>query len=201
MENLKNHRIAWVDGTRGLTARIIAVLPLVVAVAAIVGACLYFSMPEPLVLKAPQSISFPMKLEYLERPIKVGYLLRDFSGNLPKVIATFEFHDKNRNILSRLTYVLSGEDDYWNYANVIVSGVNYVTIRRDFGKVGKAQKVVFWNILKDYNEGAARINARKLGAGDIASATVCLQAWYDAGGGKSGEVSASFYSWDKYSLD
>lgn len=180
---------------------IVAVLPFLAAAAAVAGACLYFSMPEPLVLKAPQSVSFPLKLEYLVRPIEIGYLLRDFSGNLPKVVVTFEFHDKAGNIPSRLAYVLSGEDDHWNYQNVVVSGVGYVTIRRDFSRVGKAEKVVFWNILKDYNEGAARINAGKLGSEDIASATVRLQAWYDAGGGKPGEVSASFYSWDKYGLN
>ncbi|OFX07419.1 MAG: hypothetical protein A2516_02605 [Alphaproteobacteria bacterium RIFOXYD12_FULL_60_8] len=196
-----NHRIGWGDGARGLALRVVAVLPFLVAAAAVVGAGLYFSMPEPLVLKAPQPISFPLKLGYLEKPIKIGYLLRDFSGNLPKVVVTFEFHDKDGNPPSRLAYVLSGADDYWNYQNVVVSGVSYVTIRRDFSRVGKAEKVVFVNILKDYNEGAARIGARKLGAADITSATVYLQAWYDSAGGKPGEVSASFYFWDKYGLD
>lgn len=167
----------------------------------IVVACLYFFMPVPLTLAAPETLSFPLKLEYLERPIKIGYLLKTFSGNLPKVIVYFDFYDKYKKLLSRLTYVLSGEKDHWNYSNHTVSGINYITIIRNYNNVGKEQNVVFENILKEYNDGARRINAGNIETKDIASAVVHLGAWYDAGGGKSGDVSVSFYSLDKYVIN
>lgn len=167
----------------------------------IVAACLYFLMPVPLSLKAPETLTFPLKLEYLERPMKIRYLLKTFSGNLPKVIAYFDFYDKHKKLLSHLTYVLSGEGDHWNYSNQTVSGVSYVTIFRNYNKVGKERSFVFENILKEYNDGAKRINAEKLETKDIASAVVHLQAWYDAGGGKDGDVSVSFYSWNKYVIN
>lgn len=174
---------------------------LMVAATFIVVSCLYFSMPEPVDLVAIKTLSFPLKLEYLEKPMKIGYLLKTFSGSLPKVVVDFDFYDKHKKLLSRLTYVLSGEKDHWNYQNQTVSEVNYITILRNYNNVGKEQSVVFENILKEHNDGAKRINAEKLETKDIASAVVHLQAWYDAGGGKSGDVSVSFYSWDKYVIN
>lgn len=162
---------------------------------------LYFSMPEPVDLAAIKTLSFPLKLEYLERPMKIGYLLKTFSGNLPKVVVGFDFYDKHKKLLSHLTYVLSGEKDYWNYSNQTVSEVSYITIFRNYNNVGKEQPIVFENILKEYNIGARRINAGILNPNDIASVTVNLQAWYDSGGGKGGDVSVSFYSWDKYVIN
>ena len=167
----------------------------------IVVLCLYFSMPEPLDLVAIKTLTFPLKLEYLEKPIKIRYILKNFSGNPRKVIVYFDFYDESKKLLSRVTYVLSGEKDHWNYSNQTVSGVNYITFLRNYNNVPEEQLVVFENILREHNAGARRINARILEPEDITSVIVNLQAWYDNGGGKCGDVSASFYSWDKYVID
>ena len=159
--------------------------------------CLYLLADEPLDLVAIKTLSFPLKLEYLEKPIKIQYILKNFSGNQRKVIVYFDFYDESKKLLSRLTYVLSGEKDHWNYSNQTVSGVNYITFLRNYNNVGEEQPVVFENILKEHNAGARRINARILEPKDITSVVVNLQTWYDSGGGR-GDVSVSFYSWDKY---
>jgi hypothetical protein len=174
---------------------------LMVAATFIVVFCLYLSMPEPVKLVAPGTISSPLKLEYLEKPIKIGYILKTFSGNQAKVIVYFDFYDKSKKLFSRLTYVLSGEKDHWNYSNQTVSGVSYITLFRNYDNIGKEQPVVFENILKEHNAGARRINAGILELNDITSVVVNFQAWYDSGGGKGGDVSVSFYSWDKYVID
>ena len=158
---------------------------------------LYLLADEPLDLVAIKTLSFPLKLEYLEKPIKIRYILKIFSGNPRKVIVYFDFYDESKKLLSRLTYVLSGEKDHYNYSNQTVSGVNYITFMRNYNNVGEEQPVVFENILKEHNAGARRINARILEPKDITSVVVNLQTWYDSGGGR-GDVSVSFYSWDKY---
>jgi len=163
--------------------------------------CLYLLTDEPLDLVAINTLSFPLKLEYLEKPIKIGYTLKTFSGNLRKVNVYFNFYDESKKLFSRLTYVLSGEKDHWNYSNQTVSEVSYITFLRNYNNVGEEQPVVFENILKEHNAGARRNNARILKPKDITSVVVNLQAWYDSGDGKGGNVSASFYSWDKYVIN
>ena len=162
---------------------------------------LYLLVGEPLDLVAIKTLSFPLKLEYLEKPIKIGYILKTFSGNQAKVIVYFDFYDESKKLLSRLTYVLSGDKDHWNYSNQTVLEVNYITFLRNYNNFAEEQPVVFENILKEHNAGARRINARILEPKDITSVVVNLQAWYDSGGGKGGDVSVSFYSWDKYVID
>jgi len=163
--------------------------------------CLYLLTEDPLDLVAFKQLSFPLKMDYLERPIKVGYILKTFSGNPKKVTVSFDFYDNSKKLLSRLTYVLSGEKDHWNYSNQTVSEVNYITILNNNNAVLEKLVVVFKNILKDLNEGIKKINAQTLESNDIVSVVVTLQAWYDTGGGKGGNVSASFYSWDKYLIN
>jgi hypothetical protein len=164
----------------------------------IVVAWLYFNGPEPLSLEAPKTLSFELKPEYLKKPVKIGYLLKTFSGELRKVIVYFDFYDHSNKFLSRLTYILSGSADYMNYVNQIISGTSYITVLRDYNKVGRKGIVVFKNILKDNNEGAKKISAPVLKRKDIASVMINLQAWYYAGEGKPGDVAVEFFCLDRY---
>ncbi len=172
-----------------------------IAASFIIGFYVYFSEPEPIDLIAVETLSYQLKLEYLEKPIKIGYLIKSFSGNPAKVGINFEFHNKSKKLLSRLTYILTGGKDHYNYSNQTVGELNYITYIRKYDTIGKEQLVVFENILNAHNLVAKKINGNILRTDDIQSVSVNLGAWYDNKSGKEGNISVIFYSWDKYIVE
>ena len=106
--------------------------------------------------------SFDLNLDFLTQPISAEYELGGFSGKLYKSKVVFDFFDLKGTFVSRVNFLVSGETDWSAWMNVVSGeGVSYITINKNDFPLKEFKPFTIANILKEQNEGAERINAKK----------------------------------------
>lgn len=153
----------------------------------------YFFYPVSIIVDANKTISYKIDRMKMKKPLSIEYLVKSLEGQTPKIILFYDFFDKENKLLSRLTYVLAGETDHFNYVNKNVSGINYVTIIKNDVKLGKKYKIYTKSTYNDCNTAIKHIHAAPMEFDNVDSVTINFQAWFNKDNGKKGNVSAFFF--------
>ncbi len=124
----------------------------------------------------PALFDAPFEFEYFPESIPI-----DVAANqLAKALLAFEIFNRNGKQLGKLTYVLSGEEDYWSYQNQLVSGIPFLVTRKRT-EVGKWNKIRIESPLKDYNALAVKINSAPIKVEDVGGVGFRLEKWTSTG--------------------
>ncbi|MBF0555752.1 MAG: hypothetical protein HQK96_14580 [Nitrospirae bacterium] len=145
-------------------------------------------------LNEPYTLEYPLDIKYLTKEITVGYQPDIFTGSPAKSTMFFRFFNKNGELLSTVTYVLNGEQDFMNYVNTVNDGVSYITYIKNDNKIGINNILKIDNLLKLQNEGASKISAQVLDIKEIDKVTVSFKVWYNF----NGETKVTHRGWAKY---
>ena len=139
-----------------------------------------------------RKVSYKLDLDYLEQKITVNYKPDIFEGDRPKSIVYFDFYNKSNTHRSRVTYVLNGLADCGVWANQIINNVSYITYIINNHKIGSWNTVEF-DILKDQNDGAKKIDAIVLKPKDVSMVNISLLISC-----KEGNIKVIHTGWAKY---
>lgn len=108
------------------------------------------------------NLNHVIKLEvdknYIDKPMIFEYFPEKISGELTKSTIVFDFFNKNEEFFSRLTYVVSGLEDYWSYQDIKKDNINYLTYIKNT-KSNEWNKIIIDTILKDYNKKIQQISS------------------------------------------
>ncbi len=144
--------------------------------------------------------TFILKPEYLEQKISTSYFPGKISGTLAKSLVSFSFFGKTDHVyehnpvLSKVTYVLNGEADYWNHQNTISKGISYITHIETSYKVGEKNTFSIENLLQAQNEGAKKLGVPILTRDQVGLIQVDFHIWFNP----SGDISVTHSGWEKY---
>lgn len=152
--------------------------------------------PEVKILTDIDNFTFDLNPEYIGKSIDFDYLTECFSGSLAKIGVSFQFYDKSNKLISVVTYILNGEDDYWNYKDKLVDGVSYITYIRNNYKIGEKQRISFEDILADHNAKAFNIKTNPFSVKDISKIKVAFSTWFNEKEG--GSIRAYLFIQPKY---
>ncbi len=127
-----------------------------------------------------QQHRIPMPLEMLEGAISFDYLPEDMSGELAKGLVAVELFGPGGQQLGRMTYVLTGETDYWSNVNGRANDISYMTTILET-EAGEWNPVVLDNPLAEFNRLSAERDFPVYDRTEIVSATLVLHRWAKTG--------------------
>ena len=127
-------------------------------------------------------ITKALKKDYINKEIVASYNPSKFSGTLAKSILSFDIYAKHSKLLSKVTYVLNGDNDHWSHINSVVKNVSYLTIIKNNFRINTENTIYIKSLLDEQNKHAKAIGAYLIDVNDVDRIDVNFHAWFKDNG-------------------